>query len=251
MQKNQPGGPGFTLFQSQCALCHGADRKGSPPQFPPLLGVSDRLSDAAITADHPQRARPHGRIPKYPGRQPEGVARPISTLARDRNPQASDRTSDKVEAVSLAKASGEPLKYHFTGYKKFLDPDGYPAIAPPWGTLNAIDLNTGKYLWKVPFGQYPELAAKGMTETGSENYGGPVVTASGLVIIAATNYDRKIRGFNSDTGELLWEADLPYAGNATPATYMVDGKQYVVIATSGARDRKHPQGAAYVAFTLP
>jgi glucose dehydrogenase len=164
---------------------------------------------------------------------------------------ASSEQSDKVEAQSVGGNSGEPLKYHFTGYKKFLDPDGYPAVAPPWGTLNAIDLNTGKYLWKIPFGQYPELAAKGMTQTGSENYGGPIVTASGLLIIGATNFDRKIHAYNSDTGKLLWEADLPFAGNATPATYTVDGKQYIVIATSGARDKKHPQGAAYVAFALP
>jgi quinoprotein glucose dehydrogenase len=106
-------------------------------------------------------------------------------------------------------------------------------------------------LWKVPLGEYPELAAKGMKNTGSENYGGPVVTAGGLVIIASTIYDRKIRAFDSSSGQLLWEAELPFAGNATPATYMVDGKQYVVIAASGARDRKRPQGGAYVAFALP
>jgi quinoprotein glucose dehydrogenase len=163
---------------------------------------------------------------------------------------ADANASSKREAES----SGEPAvmaKYQFTGYRKFLDPDGYPAIVPPWGTLNAIDLNTGKYLWKVPLGEYPELAAKGMKNTGSENYGGPVVTAGGIVIIAGTIYDRKIRAFDSSSGQLLWEAELPFAGNATPATYMVDGKQYVVIAASGARDLKGPQGGAYVAFALP
>ncbi|HEY6376663.1 MAG TPA: quinoprotein glucose dehydrogenase, partial [Edaphobacter sp.] len=103
-------------------------------------------------------------------------------------------------------------KYLFTGYKKFIDPDGYPAVVPPWGTLNAIDLNTGMYLWKIPLGEYPELAAKGMKNTDSENYGGPIVTAGGVVIIAGTIYDRKIRAFDSKSGELLWEAMLPYAG---------------------------------------
>jgi quinoprotein glucose dehydrogenase len=142
------------------------------------------------------------------------------------------------------------MPYNITGYTRFDDAEGYPAVAPPWGTLSAIDLNTGKYLWKLPLGEYPELAAKGITNTGTENYGGPIVTAGGLVIIAATDFDRKIRAFNSRTGELLWEGTLPFSGVATPATYMVDGKQYIVIATCGARDPKSPQGAAYVAFAL-
>ncbi len=350
LAENKPGGsPGFNLYQSQCAVCHGDDRRGSPPQFPSLIGVNQRLSDAAIESlIHTGK----GRMSSFPNLQGEKLralvdylhtgadapgsasARPVSAAAagaardpqgaqvyanhcaicheddlrgapsnypalvgvRDRlsdqqivglvrngkgrmpaTPQLSDsemaallhflgaspmntaasqklaspEKSDKVEAQSLGANSGEQLKYRFTGYKKFLDPDGYPAVAPPWGTLNAIDLNTGKYLWKIPFGQYPELVAKGMLDTGSENYGGPILTAGGLVIIGATIFDRKIRAFNSDTGELLWEGDLPFAGNATPATYMVDGKQYIVIATSGARDKKSPQGAAYVAFALP
>ncbi|HSY67392.1 MAG TPA: PQQ-binding-like beta-propeller repeat protein [Edaphobacter sp.] len=141
-------------------------------------------------------------------------------------------------------------KYHFTGYRKFLDPDGYPVV-PPWGTLNAIDLNTGEYLWKVPLGQYLELVAKGQPDTGSENYGGPILTGGGVLFIGATIYDRKLRAFDARTGKLLWQGDLPYAGTATPSTYMIDGRQYVVIATSGARDPKGPQGATYIAFALP
>jgi quinoprotein glucose dehydrogenase len=140
---------------------------------------------------------------------------------------------------------------HFSGYHKFYDQDGYPATAPPWGTLNAIDMNTGQYLWKIPLGEYPELAAKGLKNTGTENYGGPVTTASGLLFIGATIFDRKFRAFDSATGRLLWEGALPYGGIATPATYMAGGRQYVVIAASGGRDRKGPQGAAYVAFALP
>ncbi|MBB5057266.1 glucose dehydrogenase [Granulicella aggregans] len=109
----------------------------------------------------------------------------------------------------------------------------------------------GKFLWKVPLGSYPELAAEGLSNTGSENYGGPVITASGVLFIAATIYDHQIRAFDSSNGKLIWHSDLPFAGVATPSTYMVDGKQYVVIATSNARDPKAPQGAAYVAFALP
>jgi quinoprotein glucose dehydrogenase len=117
--------------------------------------------------------------------------------------------------------------------------------------LNAIDLNTGEYLWKVPLGEYPDLAAKGIKNTGSENYGGPIVTAGGVVFIGATLYDYKFRAFDSKSGQLLWETKLPYAGRATPATYMVDGKQYVVVATGGGRYQTAPAKGLYVAFALP
>jgi quinoprotein glucose dehydrogenase len=143
------------------------------------------------------------------------------------------------------------MKYRFTGYQKFLDPEGYPAVLPPWGTLNAIDLNTGDYAWKIPLGEYPDLAAKGQNNTGTENYGGPIVTAGGLVFIGATNYDRKFRAFDKSTGELLWEATLPFPGNATPITYEVNGRQFVVIAAGGGKDLKSPSGGVYVAFALP
>ena len=139
---------------------------------------------------------------------------------------------------------------HFSGYNKFRDADGYPAVAPPWGTLNAIDMNTGEYRWRIPLGYYPALAERGLGDTGTENYGGPITTASGLLFIGATVYDRQFRAFDKDTGELLWQTELPYSGVATPATYMVDGRQYVVIATSGGRDPLQ-RGAAYVAFALP
>ncbi len=142
------------------------------------------------------------------------------------------------------------MKYEVTGSRDFVDAEGYPAITPPWGTLNAIDLNTGRYLWKIPLGEYPELAAKGMTNTGSENYGGPIVTASNLLLIGATADDKKFRAFDSRTGKLLWESVLPFAGTATPATYMVDGQQYVVIASGGSQFVKGPTGSRYVAFHL-
>ena len=151
----------------------------------------------------------------------------------------------------LAAIGATPSKYRFTGYRRFFDPDGYPASATPWGTLNAIDLNTGKYLWRIPFGEYPELVAKGQPNTGSANYGGPIVTASGILFIAATVFDRQFHVYDTSNGTLLWHAELPFGGLATPTTYMIDGKQYVVIAAGGGKDPKHTLGGAYVAFALP
>lgn len=240
---------GAAIYQRQCSLCHGYDRAGSPPQFPSLLGVDKRLTEESMTElIHGGK----GRMPSFPNLEGEKLDALLRFLRSDSGPAPvrAEISNSKTEAPSSGGKDAE-AKYNFTGYHKLLDPDGYPAVAPPWGTLNAIDLNTGKYLWKIPLGQYPALVAKGMADTGSENYGGPIVTAGGLVVIAATIYDHEIRAFNSDTGELLWEHELPYAGNATPATYMIDGRQYIVIATSGQRDSKGKQGAAYVAFALP
>ncbi|MGH7187156.1 MAG: pyrroloquinoline quinone-dependent dehydrogenase, partial [Pseudomonadota bacterium] len=152
---------------------------------------------------------------------------------------------DKGADPALAKDPNW-LKYRSDGESIFLDPDGYPAVAPPWGTLNAIDLNSGEMRWRIPFGEVPALAAQGLTNTGSDNYGGPVVTASGLVFIAATNFDKKFRAFEAVTGKPLWETSLPAAGNATPSTYMMNGRQYLIVAVSGGN-----YSGEYLAFALP
>uniref|UniRef100_UPI00333FCBD8 outer membrane protein assembly factor BamB family protein n=1 Tax=Parapedobacter pyrenivorans TaxID=1305674 RepID=UPI00333FCBD8 len=136
-----------------------------------------------------------------------------------------------------------------TGLVRFLDQNGYPGIKPPWGTLNAIDLNAGTLLWKVTLGEHPELTAKGIPPTGTENYGGPLVTKGGLVFIAATQ-DQKIRAFDKNTGRELWSHELPAAGFATPTTYVAEGRQYVVIACGGGKVGL-PSGDTYVAFVLP
>jgi glucose dehydrogenase len=238
---------GAAIYAHNCALCHSPDLLGAPSNYPGLIGVRTRLTDAQILANiHNGK----GRMPAFPKLTEADTAALLSFLGASQTPLVAIQTSDKQEAHSTQTPTDTPA-YRFTGYRKFLDPDGYPAVQPPWGTLNAIDLNTGQYLWKVPLGNYPELAATGIPDTGTENYGGPVVTAGGLVFIGATNFDHKLRAFDSRTGELLWIADLPYAGNATPATYMIDGKQFLVITTSNARNPKGPQGAAYVAFALP
>lgn len=151
-----------------------------------------------------------------------------------------------AEMEDESSRSGQYL--NVTAYRNFVDPEGYPAIKPPWGTLNAINLNTGEIEWKVPLGTYPELLEKGIPPTGSETYGGPIATAGGLIFIGGTK-DKKFRAFDKDTGEILWETTLPTAGFSTPSTYMIDGKQYVVIAAGGGRGTE--PGDYYVAFTLP
>ena len=155
---------------------------------------------------------------------------------------------DPIEAGSES-GGRERLPYVMNGFQYLFDPDGYPILEPPWGTMNAIDIATGEYLWKRPLGFYPELLDS-MGETGTLNYGGPVVTGGGLVFIAATVFDDRIRAFHSDTGEILWEAELPTAGIATPAVYEADGRQFVVIAAGGGKFASKP-GSRYVAFALP
>jgi len=242
-----PDGMGFVeaLYQAQCAVCHGFDKQGAPPEFPALTNVSEGLS-----ADEIENIirKGKGRMPGFPVLAPEAVVGLTNLIL---NPESANASNIEEDSVPSASDEGSAVPYRFTGYHRFFDPDGYPAVAPPWGTLNAIDLNTGDYLWKIPFGEHPELKAQGIETTGSENYGGPVLTASGLLFIGATLFDQKFRAYDAATGKLLWEYEMPYSGMATPAVYMVDGRQYVVIATSNQRNPRGKQGSAYIAFALP
>ncbi|MDE3188561.1 MAG: PQQ-binding-like beta-propeller repeat protein, partial [Acidobacteriota bacterium] len=225
---------GKAAYSDRCAVCHGDHQQGRPPAFPMLIGLGSRLSAAQTTAIIHKGKGTMPAMPDLAGPQLKALLHYLG-----------------VGSAAMSGASTEEQdKYTFTGYRKFLDPDGYPAIAPPWGTLSAIDLKTGQYLWQIPLGEYPDLARQGMKNTGTENYGGPIVTAGGVLFIGATVYDRQFRAFDSSTGKLLWQAELPFAGVATPSTYIVDGRQYVVIAASGGRDPKGPVGGAYVAFAL-
>jgi quinoprotein glucose dehydrogenase len=230
------GQSGKALYLRDCASCHRDDRQGTPPQLPSLIGIAERKPRAEIVAVIQKGS---GRMPAFNSLQQSALDAIVQFVL----------TGDDVptDAPVITPAYE---KYRFTGYPKFLDPDGYPAVAPPWGTLNAINLNTGEYAWKIPFGEYPELAEKGLKNTGTESYGGPIVTAGGLLFIGATNHDRKFRAYDKTNGALLWEATLPFSGNATPATYESGGRQFVVIAASGGKSRG-PRGGVYVAFALP
>ena len=154
---------------------------------------------------------------------------------------------DRTQPPSDAKPS-RPA-YTYNGYPKLLDHENYPGNKPPWGTLNCIDLNTGKLRWKVPLGEYPELTAQGIPRTGTENFGGAMVTAGGLVFCSGTR-DNLIRAFDAKTGEELWSHKLPLHGTAPPATYWVNGRQFVVIAATGGGKLGGPAGDSWVAFAL-
>jgi glucose dehydrogenase len=227
---------GKAIYVSNCAACHQSDLSGAPPEFPSLKNLKGRYTPAEMRT---LISRGSGRMPSFARLGKEGIQAVVNYVL-----------NGKDTAVQTHAGSFVFMKYLNDGYKKFLDPDGYPAVKPPWGTLSAINLNTGKYEWKIPLGQYPELAAEGLKNTGSENYGGPIVTAGGLVFIAATSYDRKFRAFDKATGKLLWETTLPFAGNATPSTYEIGGRQYVVIAAGGGKS-KAPPGGTIVAYALP
>ena len=224
---------GKALYLQYCAACHRSDLKGNPPEFPSLAGIGARRNVDEISAKVREGG---GRMPAY-GEMHSAIRRAIVRYVLD-------GTSMTVRSD---KPSPFDLKYSLDGEARFNDPDGFPAITPPWGTLTAIDLGKGAIAWQVPLGEMP---GSGLTNSGSENYGGPVVTASGLVFIGATVYDNKFHAFDARTGRLLWQTTLPAAGNATPAVYEVDGREYVVIGAGGGKWGA-PSGGTYVAFALP
>lgn len=238
-----PLATGEAIYTQICAACHGMDRKGNLAQnVPTLIGVEQRLKPADVLA---LLQTGKGVMPSF-GFLSDAQKQAVTDHLLGTATAAND--AGRQEELTGVDVLGQ-IPYTMTGYNRWLDTNGYPAVKPPWGTLNAIDLNTGEYKWTVPLGEWPELAAKGVPKTGTENYGGPVVTAGGLVFIAASR-DEHIRAFDRKTGRELWKAKLPAAGYATPATYSVNGRQYVVIACGGGKIGTK-SGDAYVAFALP
>ncbi|MPZ18857.1 MAG: PQQ-binding-like beta-propeller repeat protein [Luteitalea sp.] len=233
---------GQRLYQTQCASCHGVDRAGAPAQtIPSLQDVAARLERAEVAR---VIAEGKGVMPRFGALRADernAIVRYLFGEARPGGTQGSPRPR--------APGPGARSPYTTTGYNRFFDHEGYPAVEPPWGTLNAIDLNAGTIVWQIPLGELPELTEQGMAPTGTENYGGPVVTAGGLIFIGATK-DEMFRAFDKRTGELLWQTKLPAGGYATPGTYSVNGRQFVVIAAGGGK-MGTKSGDAYVAFALP
>jgi quinoprotein glucose dehydrogenase len=230
---------GQSIYANFCANCHGMDRKGNPPAFPTLIDLQKKFNAESLD-DLIKNGK--GAMPAFSHIAENERKAMIEFLMGD---ESVDPNQKKEMEGGKERLSPQ---YYMQGYSRLLTEDGYPGIQPPWGTLTAIDMNTGKIKWQSVLGEFDELTAKGFEPTGTENYGGPVTTAGGLVFIAATK-DEKIRAFDKDTGKVLWEAKLPAAGHATPAVYEVKGKQYVVIACGGGKGTK--SGDAYVAFALP
>ena len=229
---------GEKLYINYCTTCHGADRKGNPKSnYPSLIDINKKRDKTYLTQII---SGGKGMMPGF-----------TILSAAEKQALVSFLFGDEKKEVGAVVSTSKPvyLPYKSTGYNKFLDSKGLPAITPPWGTMSAIDLNTGEYLWKIPFGYEETLKAKGVDNTGTENYGGPVITASGLLFIAATK-DGMFRAFDKKTGKILWETKLPAAGFATPSTYQVNGRQYVVIACGGTK-LGTKMGNQYVAFALP
>jgi quinoprotein glucose dehydrogenase len=235
---------GVQLYTTYCASCHGAERRGNAASgYPSVQDLEGRLSREELSG---VITRGKGRMAGFPGITDAQKRDLVAFLFGDEvETKPVERRNDRNEVTG----DDSLVEYKISEYSKYLDGEGYPAISPPWGTLNAIDLNTGEYLWKIVYGEYPELMEKGIPQTGSENYGGPVVTASGLLFIAGTK-DKKFRAYNKATGGLVWETGLPAAAFATPATYEVNGRQYIVVACGGTKNGAE-KGDSYVAFALP
>jgi quinoprotein glucose dehydrogenase len=241
-------GIGRAIYNQRCISCHGVDLKGNGSTIPALLGLDKKYSERQTLNIIESGRNMMPAFKSIPESEKKALLTFLLKLPEKEAVVAPGRGAQPAKEPQTA-GNMPNVPYTMAGYNRFTDKDGYPGIKPPWGTLNAIDLTSGKLLWKKPLGEFAELSKKGIPITGTENYGGPLVTKGGLVFIAATK-DEKIRAFNKNTGEVVWEAKLPAAGYATPATYEIDGKQYVVIACGGGKIGSK-SGDSYVAFSLP
>jgi quinoprotein glucose dehydrogenase len=231
---------GQRLYQANCMSCHGPERKGSG-NYPSLVNINKKYSAAAFDTllQSGRRMMPAFR------QLPTAERKAIASFVLDN----SDKTKAYIDSNRQKNEALYTVPYTITGYNKFVTNEGAPGISPPWGTLNAVNLNTGEYVWKQVFGNDPDFSMGSKTPTGAESYGASVITAGGLLFIAASK-DGKLRAYNKTSGKLLWETKLPAPGYATPAVYELNGRQYIVIACGGGK-MKTVSGDSYLAFALP
>ncbi|RRB17384.1 outer membrane protein assembly factor BamB family protein [Larkinella knui] len=230
---------GKTLYMTYCVSCHGKDKNGDEPNYPSLIGLRNRTTREAVLAKIKQGG---GKMPAFAS-VVKGKEQGILAFLFDR-----EKNSTKVTKLETGQTQAGADKYlNLTAYGHFRDPNGHPALKPPWGTLNAINLTTGDYAWQIPLGNQPELQEKGAAETGLEGSAGPIVTAGGLVFISGTR-DQKMRAFDKSTGQLIWETRLPGVANATACTYWSGNRQFIAVSVGGSKE--NPAGSI-VAFALP
>lgn len=231
-------GQGAANTQIHCARCHGGELQGLGA-IPELQNVKDRLSIDSIVSVIRKGKGAMPPMPNLTEEEAKGIASFLVGLEEEKHEEPKDH---RVEETSI------DVPYAVGGFGRFKDDRGYPVVKPPWGTLNAIDLNTGEYLWQIPFGEEEGFEDPKYPISGAENYGGPVITSSGVLFIAATK-DEKIRAYSMKSGALLWQDQLPAGGYATPATYQIDGQQFLVIACGGGK-MGTKSGDEYRAYAL-
>lgn len=235
--KSGAKGVGESIYEINCAVCHGTDRQGDPTgTYPALRSVPENYTRTEIMK---LINTGKGFMPSFKHIPQNKKEELVSFLFDQKSKQIAESESD---------TTSYSVPYTHTGYNRFLDQNGFPAVKPPWGTVSAIDLNKGIILWQVPLGEFTELTARGIPPTGTENYGGPVVTAGGIIFIGASK-DEYFRAFDKDTGKELWKYKLPAGAYATPSVYEAGGKQYVVIACGGGK-MGTKSGDMYLAFAL-
>lgn len=230
--------PGEATYSQYCVICHQKDRSGlAASGFPSLLNLGARLDKDAVSTVISQGRGMMTGFPQISGEEKKALLRYLFD------------EQDKLEVGETASINTEyKLPYKHKGYNKFLDSNGLPGIDPPWGTLHAIDLNDGSFLWSVPFGETPGLKQKDGSPTGTESYGGPVVSQNGLLFIGATK-DGYFRVYDKRSGELLWQYLLPAPAFATPAAYQVNGRQFIAIACGGEKLGTQ-KGNKIIAFSI-
>lgn len=231
---------GKLLYNIHCVKCHGPDRKGDGRNYPNITNIKSKYTREGLMN---YIATGRGMMPAFDFLTEEQKNEIATYVMYPDLKQPAGKTSGEYDSLVRA------VPYSTTGYNRWVDKFGNPVITPPWGTLNAVNLNTGNRVWSVPLGEIDSLMALGIPRTGTENYGGPVVTAGGLIFIAATK-DERFHAFDKENGDLLWQTRLPYGGYATPAVYETGGKEYVVIACGGGK-MGTPSGDVYRAYALP